>query len=71
LATGERVSLGKTSNWGRIVLSKQHCKDLGVQLILVCLDGFHCGAIPVYDSADSFYDYDTFNLDLVVRTLYG
>jgi len=69
LANGERVSLGRTAD-GKLSLSKQRCRDLGVAVILLCREGYHCGAIPVFNPESRFYDYNEWNIDLVGVTLY-
>jgi hypothetical protein len=71
LVSGERVALGLTSRAGQVELSRAYCERLGVQLILVCLEGFHCGAIPVSDPAERFYESRILHITLVEKAIWG
>jgi hypothetical protein len=73
-AEGARVEFGHT--WaGNLTIRKDLLRAANVQLLLFCLEGFHCSAYDLSSEKDDrtaplLFDFDEWNVDLAPFVLY-
>ena len=72
-AEGARAEFGRT--WaGKLTLQKDRLRSESIQVLMFCLDGFHCSAYDLASEteprAPSLYDFDEWNVDLAPFVVY-
>ena len=71
---GARVEFGHTRG-GKLTIRKDRLRSEHIQMLIFCLEGFHCSAYDLASEEDehrnpSLLEYDEWNVDLAPFVLY-